>query len=126
MTLQPDRAKQFSIQIVEAQGTGSMPEKKRLRSEIVTKVICVGWIADREQEFERTSIVGAGRSIIAIRHKQPLRLWHIQNALRPLEPLDRIDNLARLYIQNLNRIISERGHEKPLALEVNRHMIDAA
>ena len=65
------------------------------------------------------------RSVAAVRHVERVVRRHVTHALRSLEPGDGANELMPGEINDAEGIILELGHEQPLALQIDRHMVDA-
>lgn len=69
---------------------------------------------------------GAQLAVTTIGYIQRIRLREIGDALRFVEPYQPADDLARIDVDNGDRVVSEFGDEQPPLRHIDRQVIDAA
>src|ERR1035441_8899348 len=79
---------------------------------------------DGGNEIERTSVVDVELDLGAA-HKKLIRLRRINHALRGGHSGDAVHHCLRADTDNLFRIVSECGNEKPVVRGIDPEMIDA-
>ncbi len=108
----------------ETQCPRAVSDIERVRGRIVAHIVRITGQRDRGAARKRSAIKHLAHPCFSIRDHKGVGLWEDHDPLRLVEPCDRVHMGPCLQVEDLKGIVAQRSDEQPLALEVDRHVVN--
>src|SRR5712691_6906745 len=106
-------------------GLGVMADTLISSAGVIANVVGVVGELHRLHELKCGSIIDPGGAVTA-RDEQPIGSRIVELPLRLLQTRKRPHSLAGLYVDHLNGVVPQRGHEKTLTFHIDAEVIHAS